>query len=98
MSRLPTLLVALMLVLVAGCRADPLRVDAIQLGRSLNPDNSVANHTTTFTPSDTVYLAVLTAAPGAGTISVRWSYGSQVIDEPSREVSYRDAAATSSIW
>ena len=84
------------LLLLAGCGpTEPLRVETIQLGRSLNPDNSVAEHTTTFRRNDTVYVAVLTPAPGKGTIGVRWSYGGQVIDQPQKEVSYRDAAATS---
>jgi hypothetical protein len=84
------------LVLAAGCGpTDPLTVETIQLGRALNPDSSVAEHATTFKPSDTVYVAVLTTAPGRGTIRVRWTYAGQVIDEPQRDVSYRDAAATS---
>lgn len=84
------------LVLLVGCGpTEPLTVATIQLGRSLNPDNSVAEHTTTFRRSDTVYVAVLTSAPGRGTIGVKWSYGGQVIDEPQKDVSYRDAAATS---
>ncbi len=81
---------------LAGCGpTEPLRVETIQLGRSLNPDNSVAEHATTFRRSDTVFVAVLTPAPGRGTIGVKWSYGGQVIDQPQKEVSYRDAAATS---
>ena len=84
------------LALLVGCGpSDPLTVQTIQLGRSLNPDNSVAEHTTSFDPSDTVYVSVLTTAAGRGTIRVRWMYRGQVIDEPEREVSYRDAAATS---
>jgi hypothetical protein len=81
--------------LVAACGPDdPLRLDTIQLGRSLNPDNSVAAHTSVFKPNETVYVAVLTPAPGAGTIGVRWVYEGRVIDEPSRQVSYREARAT----
>lgn len=83
-------------VVMVGCGpTEPLTVATIQLGRSLNPDNSVAEHTTTFRRNDTVYVAVLTSAPGRGTIGVKWSYGGQVIDEPQKDVSYRDAAATS---
>ena len=81
--------------LTGACGPDePLKVDTIQLGRSLNPDNSVAAHTTTFQPNETVYVAILTSAPGAGTVGVRWIYQGRVIDEPQRQVSYRDAAAT----
>jgi hypothetical protein len=82
--------------LLAACGpTDPLNVETIQLGRALNPDSSVAEHATTFRPSDTVYVAVLTTAPGRGTISVKWTYAGQVIDQPERAVTYRDAAATS---
>jgi len=97
MMRLPTCLLSLLLLVVlAGCGpSEPLRLETIQLGRSLNPDSSIAEHATTFGKSDTVYAAVLTTAPGRGTIGVRWTYGGQVIDEPQREVAYREAAATS---
>jgi hypothetical protein len=86
----------LLAVPLMACRPnDPLRVGTIQLGRALNPDNSVSEHASTFNRSDTVYVAVLTTAPGSGTIGVKWSYQGRVIDEPKREVSYREPAATS---
>ena len=96
---MPRLLASLLLAgafpLMAACGPDePLKVDTIQLGRSLNPDNSVAAHTSVFKPNETVYVAVLTTAPGAGTIGVRWIYQGKVIDEPQRQVSYREARAT----
>jgi hypothetical protein len=88
--------VALALVVMSGCGpTEPLELNTIQVGRSLNPDRSIAEHTTSFRKSDTVYVAVLTTAPGRGTIRVRWSYGGQLIDEPHRDVSYREPAATS---
>lgn len=78
-----------------ACRSnDPLQAGTIQLGRSLNPDNSVADHATTFGRSDTVYVSVLTTAAGSGTVGVKWSYQGRAIDEPKREVSYREPAAT----
>jgi len=47
----------------AACRSGgPIRIAAVQLGRSLNSDNSVGNHTTQFKPTDTLYVAVLTDA------------------------------------
>ena len=91
----PLMIVATFVLLVGCGPSGPLRVETIQLGRSLNPDNSVAEHATTFRPSDTVFVSVLTPEPGKGTIGVRWTYGGQVIDQPQREVSYRDSAATS---
>jgi hypothetical protein len=88
-------IIGVALVLLHGCRHNaPLQVDTIQLGRSLNPDNSVAAHTTTFGRADTVYVSILTTDAGSGTISVKWIYQGRVIDEPKREVSYREPAAT----
>ena len=80
---------------LAGCRAGPpLTVTSIQLGRSLNPDHTVASFATTFAPKDTVYVAVRTEGSGEATISVRWSYEGRVVDEPKKEVSFKDVAAT----
>jgi hypothetical protein len=92
---LASLLMAGTFAVIIGCGPDePLKADTIQLGRSLNPDNSVAAHTSTFKPNETVYVAVLTSAPGAGTVGVRWIYEGKIIDEPQRQVSYREARAT----
>lgn len=84
------------LFICIGCAPDePLRIDTIQLGRSLNPDNSVANHTTSFKGDDTtIYLSVLTPAAGSGTIGVRWTYAGRVVSEPTKDVSYNGPAAT----
>ena len=88
-------IIGLGLLALHGCSpSGPLQVDTIQLGRSLNPDNSVAAHASTFDRKDTVYVSVLTTAGGSGTIGVKWTYQGTVIDEPQRTVSYRDAAAT----
>jgi hypothetical protein len=79
-----------------ACRpTDPLQLNTIQVGRSLNADDSVANHAATFNPSDTVYVAVLTTAAGSGTIGVKWTYQGRVVGEPTKQVSYREARATS---
>ena len=89
------LLAVVLSAAVAGCGSDyALRVTSIQLGRSLNADSTVANHTTIFAPSDTVYLSVLTSGVGSATIGVRWTYGSRVVGEPKKQVSFRDDAAT----
>jgi hypothetical protein len=79
---------------VAACGSGHLRVTGIQLGRSLNADNTVAHPTTSFSPNDTICLSVQTAGVGSGTFSVRWKYGEHVVDEPKKQVSYRDVAAT----
>jgi hypothetical protein len=95
MMRVRTALPALALALaVVACDPGPLRVDTIQLGRSLNPDNSVANHTSTFKPLDTMYVSILTPDKGRGTIGVKWTYAGRVVSEPSKEVSYKGPAAT----
>ena len=89
-----TALIALGLV-VAGCRpSGPLRVTTIQTGKSLNSDKSVGNHTTRFKPDDTMFASVLTDGPGSGTIGVRWRFSGRLVSEETKNVSYRDHAAT----
>lgn len=80
---------------VAGCGSRPLQITTIQLGRSLNPDQSVSEFTTIFAPHDTVHLSVLTSGGGSGTISVRWTYGGNLVGESTKRVADRDFAATS---
>jgi hypothetical protein len=78
-----------------GCGSkEPLQVQKVQLGRTLNPDNSIASHTSVFKPGDTVYVAALSGDKGYGTLKVRWSYQDRLVDEASKEVSYRGPAAT----
>lgn len=81
-------------VLLAGCSNPPLSLANIQVGRSLNPDGSVGSITSLFKPTETVYVAVHTLEAGSGTVGVKWMYGTQVIDEPSKQVSYDGPAAT----
>ena len=78
----------------AGCTDAPLQVQTIQVGRAVNPDRTVGEPTTLFKPHDTVYVSVLTSDTGSGTIGVRWLYGTKVVDEPSKKVSYQGASAT----
>jgi hypothetical protein len=53
MRRLTVLLTALIVgTCVAACGSRPLQITAVQLGRSLNPDHSVAQFTTVFAPRD----------------------------------------------
>jgi len=79
---------------LVGCGSETLRVTSIQLGRSVNPDDTVSSFTTRFAPGETVYLSVATSGAGSGTISVRWVYEGRVIDEPKKQVAYRIAATT----
>ena len=87
------LLVALATVVVA-CSRGPLHVRTIQVGRSLNSDNSVGNITTQFKPTDTIYAAVLTDARGQGTITARWTYVGRSVSEEEKRVAYNGEAAT----
>jgi hypothetical protein len=92
-SLVRALIAVAVLAAAAACSSGPLQLTNIQVGRSLNQDRSVASITTLFKPSETVYVAVQTGA-GEGTISVKWKYGTQVIDEPSKPVSYDGPAST----
>ena len=91
----PHLATAIFVACFVGCGSkQPLQMTAIQLGRSVNSDRTVSGFTTTFYPDDSIYLAVLTGGAGSATIRVRWKYGERVIDEPKKQVSYSQAAAT----
>ena len=83
----------LALLLATGCNSE-LRVGTVQVGRSLNADNTVASHTTTFKPDETVYVSIHTVGSAPGTLGVRWLYEGRVMGEPSKKISYRGAAAT----
>jgi hypothetical protein len=88
------LLIAVIAAGLGACKpSEPLVVQTIQTGRSLNSDNSVGTHTTRFKPTDTMYVAVLTGR-GSGTIEVRWSVGGRVINEVKKDVSTIEPAAT----
>src|SRR3989337_648600 len=68
-AHLPFLLLAA--GLLVGCGSpDTLQFSAIQLGRSLNSDNTVGNFTTTFKPGETVSVAVGTTGSGTAGVAV----------------------------
>jgi hypothetical protein len=81
-------------ITLSGCSRQPLKVSTIQVGRSLNSDKSIGAHTTQFKPSDTIYVAVLTDATGAGKITARWTYSGRPVGEETKNVSYQGEAAT----
>lgn len=81
-------------VIAVGCNGGPLQVSTIQLGRAVNPDRTVGTPSTLFKPHETIYVSVLTTDSGSGTVGVRWLYGTKVVDEPSKKVSYQGASAT----
>jgi hypothetical protein len=84
----------LVLTGAAACSRQPLEVMTIQVGRSLNSDNSVGTITTRFKPGDTMYASVITEGPGAGTLSARWLSAGRVLTEETKRVRYSDRAAT----
>src|SRR5262245_8711623 len=79
---------------LASCGVGTLKVTNIQTGRSLNSDNSVATLGTTFKPSDTIYVAVLTDGTGRATIGAKFSHLGRVVSEPEKKVSLKGAGAT----
>lgn len=85
--------VLLAAVVIVGC-SQPITVDTIQLGRSLNTDQSIASQTTTFKPNETVYVSALNGARGYGTISVKWYMGQQMLSEREKKVDFSGAGAT----
>jgi len=94
MRRRAALLALLLGLIAVACSKPTLRVADIQLGRSLNADNSVREHATAFTPKDSIYIAVITAGKGTGTLSVRWTLGTRLLEEAKKPVSYTETAAT----
>ena len=83
------------ILLSSACADGPLHVANIQVGRAINPDGSVGSPSTLFKQNETVFVSVLTDAAGKGTIRVKWMFGDQVIDEPTKEVSFQGPGATS---
>ena len=89
------LAVVVLALVAASCGSkNTLRVTDVQLGRSLNADNSVRDHATSFAPRDSIYVAVLTQGKGSATLSIRFTLGGRVLNEPKKQVSYTDSAAT----
>lgn len=71
------------------------RVSDIAVGRSINPDKTVADKTDNFLPTDTIYVSVKTegAAQGAR-LQTRWSYQDKVVEESSETISPIGPAVT----
>ena len=88
--RAPLLLLALAM---AGCGSS-VSFTSLQLGRSVNTDQTVANHTTTFGPNDTVYVSIIASGSGSAEMQVRWTYEGRVVGAPTKQVSLRGGGAT----
>jgi hypothetical protein len=80
-------------VVLVGC-SQPLTVETIQIGRSLNEDQSIAAQATTFKPNETIYVSALNSARGDGTVKVRWYMGTQLLSEREKQVKFQGAGAT----
>ena len=83
----------LLVMAAAGCGSS-VSFSNLQLGRSVNTDQTVANHTTTFGPQDTVYVAIIASGSGSAEMRVRWTYEGRVVGEPTKQVSLRGGGAT----
>lgn len=89
------LTILLALGFAAACGpSEPLKATTVQVGKSLNSDDSINAFATTFKPHDTIYAAVISTDPGKGTVGVRWVYAGQTVTQESREVSYNREGAT----
>src|ERR1700761_8266963 len=53
----------------------PFRVTAVQLGKGIQPDNTVQAVTATFGPKDTTYLSVTSMGMTQATLATRWTFG-----------------------
>ncbi len=81
--------------LLSGCGpSGPLTPGTIQLGRTVNSDESVGTIAMRFKRGETIYAALLTEGPGTGTVKARWSFRGATISEEEKNVSYREGAAT----
>lgn len=92
-SRIPRPSVVLLLLALVACGSN-VSFSSLQLGRSVNTDQTVANHTTVFSPKDTVYVAILASGSGSAEMSVRWTYEGRVVGEPKKQVSLKGGGAT----
>ena len=61
-------------------RPAPFRVTAVQLGRGIQPDNTVQTATTTFGPKDTIYLSVTSEGVTPQVVlGTRWTFGPKAV-------------------
>jgi hypothetical protein len=68
--------------------ASAVSVTTVDLGRSLKPDLKIDDNTTTFHPSDAIYISVETKGSGPATLGSRWTFqDGQVVNESSRTIS-----------
>jgi len=94
-ATLRLLAAALALSVAVACGpSEPLTVTTIQVGRSLNSDDSIATHTTAFKPNETIHASLINETAGQGTVSARWVYAGQTVYEEMKDVSFNREGAT----
>src|SRR5688572_30512818 len=60
----------------------PVRVTDVDVGRSVTPDKTIAEETTTFRPTDNFYAVVKTEGSTPATVAAQWTYGgNQTVSE-----------------
>jgi hypothetical protein len=75
---------------------EAVKVVDIDVGRSVAPDKTIAEKTDSFSPTDTVYVAVKTegSAPSV-TLGAQWTYeDGQRVDEATQTIAPRGPAVT----
>jgi hypothetical protein len=73
-----------------------VRVNGIEVGRTLGTGKVIADKTADFSPSDTIYLSVETSGSAAqATVAARWTYqDGQVVKEQSEAIAPSGPAHT----
>jgi hypothetical protein len=75
---------------------EPVKVVDIDVGRSVAPDKTIAEKTDSFSPTDTVYVAVKTEGSASSvTLGAQWTYeDGQRVDEATQTIAPRGPAVT----
>jgi hypothetical protein len=73
-----------------------VRVTAIEVGKAINAQKRVEQPTTTFAPTDTLYVSILTDGSASNaTLGARWTYeGGTVVKEDTQTIAPTGATAT----
>jgi hypothetical protein len=74
-------------------------VSVIELGKHVGPDSRVTESATTFSPRDTIYVAVVTENTSpSSTLSARWTFqDGQVVDSTSQTIAPSATGGTTSV-
>lgn len=73
----------------------PVSVKDLDIGKSINADKSINDHSATFGPRDTMYVSVRTDGVGDATLGVRWSTkAGKLVDSSSQPITGSGEART----